>query len=80
MTICLNKEGFRLIMIGLVIGTLGAVALTRLITSLIYGVSATDPITFILGILLMTVVALTACCLPALRASRVDPVIALRIE
>ena len=74
------REGFRLILIGLVIGTFGAMVLTRLITSLIYGVNATDPITFILGILLMIVVALTASFLPALRASRVDPMIALRIE
>lgn len=73
------REGFRLIIIGLVIGTLGAVALTRLITSLIYGVSVTDPVTFILGILLMTAVALTACYLPALRASRLDPVSVLRL-
>jgi putative ABC transport system permease protein len=74
------KEGFRLVLIGLIIGTVGAAGLTRLITRLIYGVSATDPITFILGILVMTIVALTASCIPALRASRVDPMIALRIE
>ncbi len=64
--------------IGLVIGTCAAVGLTRLMASMIYGVSATDPFTYGAGIVLLTLVALAASWLPAARAARADPVNALR--
>jgi putative ABC transport system permease protein len=74
------KQGVGLAVIGLAIGTAGAVALTRLMVGLIHGVSATDPLTFGTGIALLVAIAALASCIPALRASRVDPVEALRAE
>jgi putative ABC transport system permease protein len=74
------KEGFWLAAIGLVIGTCGAVALTRLMANMVHGVSARDPMTFVAGILLVTAVALAASWIPALRAGRADPMEVLRRE
>jgi putative ABC transport system permease protein len=74
------RQGFGMAAIGVVIGTAGALALTRLMSSMIHGVSATDPTTFVLGIVLLTTIALLASTIPAVRASRVDPVQALRAE
>jgi len=73
-------QGMRVAAIGVFIGLTGALALTRLIAGLIYGVRPHDPITFTGVAGLLTLVALGACCLPALRATRVDPVVALRYE
>lgn len=74
------KDGFWLAAIGSVIGACGAIALTRLMANMVYGVSVRDPMTFAVGILLVTAVALAASWIPALRAGRADPMEVLRRE
>ncbi len=74
------RQGMILAGIGVAIGLLAAVGLTRLMSSLLYGVEATDPVTFGVVAGLLTAVALVASYLPALRASRTDPLEALRFE
>jgi putative ABC transport system permease protein len=73
-------QGARLALIGIVLGMTGAFALTRLMASMIYSVSAADPLTFFAVAFLLAFVALTACYIPARRAMRVDPLVALRYE
>jgi predicted permease len=74
------RQGIMTIVIGVAAGIFGAIALTRLMASLMYHTSATDPMTFAGVALLLTFIALLASYLPARRATRVDPVIALRYE
>ena len=69
-----------LALIGIGIGALGAWALTRWIEGMLFGVSPTDGPTFVIVSLIVTVVAFLACYLPARRATRVDPLVALRYE
>jgi putative ABC transport system permease protein len=73
-------RGMKLTALGVVIGVAGAIALTHLMQSLLFNTSATDPFTFILISLLLSVAAFLACYLPARRAARVDPLVALRYE
>jgi putative ABC transport system permease protein len=71
-------HGARLALTGIAIGIAASFALTRLMKTLLFGVSATDPITFVSVSILLLVVAVAACYIPALRAMRVDPMVALR--
>jgi len=74
------KQGLILTVIGTIIGLAGAFALTRLMSSLLFGVGATDPSTFAIVVPLLMLVGLIACFIPAHRATRIDPLIALRTE
>ena len=74
------RQGMILAVVGVAVGLVAAVGLTRLMASFLYGVEATDPVTFGVVAALLVAVALVASYLPALRASRTDPLEALRFE
>jgi putative ABC transport system permease protein len=74
------KQGLLLTLVGVGIGLAVALALTRVMSSLLFGVNATDPATFVAIVPLLTAVSLLACYIPARRATRIDPLVALRYE
>jgi ABC-type antimicrobial peptide transport system permease subunit len=76
----ITGQGLKLTIAGLALGTAVAFALTRFMAPLLYGVTATDPLTFILISLSLAGAALLACWIPARRATKVDPLVALRCE
>jgi len=73
-------QGMSMTFLGITVGLLASIGVTRFLMSFLYGISPTDPITFVLVPLILIVVALIACYIPARRASRVDPMVALRYE
>jgi predicted permease len=74
------KKGVALVLIGLLIGLLGALLVTRLLTAVLYGVQPVDPATFVTVSLVLLILAVLACLVPARRATRIDPITALRAE
>jgi putative ABC transport system permease protein len=74
------SQGMKVVLIGVAIGLIGGLALGRAVSSLVFGVPVRDPVTFSLVAVVLTAVALAACAIPARRAARVDPMVALREE
>jgi len=73
-------RGLFLIVIGVAIGLIASFGLTRFMSTMLFGVTATDPLTFVVIVLLLALVALLACLIPAQRAMRVNPIVVLRYE
>ena len=74
------SEGLKLVLAGMVFGVVGALMLTRLLEGIVYGVSMRDPLIFVSVNVLMFAVSVCACYVPARRAMRMDPMVALRYE
>ncbi len=74
------RQGMHAVIVGIAIGLAGALAISRLLRDLVFGISATDPLTYVVVTLLLGLVALVACYLPARRVTKVDPLTALRYE
>jgi len=74
------RQGMGLTIIGLIVGVAAGSVVTRVLADMLYGVSTRDPLTFVGAPLLLLVVAFLACYIPARRATRIDPLIALRYE
>jgi len=74
------RQGMTLALTGLIGGVVGSVLITRALSSLLFGITATDPVTFMLAFVVIGVVAFAACFIPAWRAAKVDPLVALRYE
>jgi ABC-type antimicrobial peptide transport system permease subunit len=74
------RQGLTLACLGIMVGFVGALGLTRLLSSLLFGITATDPLTFATAPVILLGVAALACWIPARRAARIDPVLAVRQE
>jgi putative ABC transport system permease protein len=74
------RQGMKMTLLGLALGLVGAFFVSRVLIGMLYGISPTDPLTFTGVSFVLLVVALLACLLPARRATRVDPIVALRSE
>jgi ABC-type antimicrobial peptide transport system permease subunit len=74
------RQGMMLVLIGVVVGLAGALVLTRVMSSLLFAVTERDPVTFVVVAALLIAVAFIACFVPARRATKVDPLLALRYE
>jgi putative ABC transport system permease protein len=74
------RQGMRLVLIGVAIGMAASLAVSRLLKSFLFGLSATDPMAFGIIPLLLAAIALIACYVPARRATKVDPLVALKYE
>jgi ABC-type antimicrobial peptide transport system permease subunit len=73
-------QGMKLVLVGLAVGAVGAIALTRTLSGLLFGISTSDPVTFVAVGLLLALVAAAATLIPARRATAIDPMVTLRAE